>query len=62
MICRWKIFAHGEATLKDNATTQKVNRTYQQVVTLNYAREYPAMEWQPDDPDQWSSAECLGGW
>lgn len=31
-------FCTREATLKDNATTQKVNRTYQQVVTLNYAR------------------------
>ncbi|MFQ9622555.1 MAG: hypothetical protein ACLR17_11815 [Enterobacteriaceae bacterium] len=38
-------FCTREATLKDNATTQKVNRTYQQVVTLNYT-EYPAMEWQ----------------
>jgi conjugal transfer mating pair stabilization protein TraN len=43
-------FCTREATLKDNATTQKVNRTYQQVVTLNLP-EYPAMEWQPDDPD-----------
>nr|AVI43383.1 hypothetical protein [Klebsiella pneumoniae] len=37
MICRWKILYTG-SDLKDNATTQKVNRTYQQVVTLNYAR------------------------
>ncbi|MGA1967567.1 type-F conjugative transfer system mating-pair stabilization protein TraN [Klebsiella pneumoniae complex sp. WS3221] len=31
-------FCTREATLKDNATTQKVNRTYQQQVTLSFTR------------------------
>jgi conjugal transfer mating pair stabilization protein TraN len=31
-------FCTREATLKDNATTQKVNRTYQQAVPLTFTR------------------------
>ncbi|MCZ0104440.1 conjugal transfer protein TraN, partial [Raoultella ornithinolytica] len=31
-------FCTREATLKDNATTQKVSRTYQQAVPMNFTR------------------------
>ncbi len=44
-----KIFAHGKATLKDNATTQKVNQNLSAGGDAELCPEYPAMEWQPDD-------------